>query len=300
MSARFRGALFAWLVGFAAASGEATFAQDRPLLVCSTTQVADFARQLVGDRWEVRSVLGSGQDPHTYEVKNDDAALVGRAKLCAENGWNLEGGDWMKRLAENAHKPLVTCVDGVPPILLDHHGQRVHDPHAWFDPTNAWQYVKNLRDAMAKLDPDHKDEYFRRAEAYQFQLVALDGWVRRQVGLIPAERRVLVTHHDAFGYFCQRYGLIPHSPQGWTTGELTDVNMEQRQAVVNSIRELQVKAIFVETTLNRQLLQRIAEDAGVTIGGELYSDAMGPPGSAGETYIGMIRENVITIVEALQ
>ena len=273
---------------------------ERPLLVCSTTQVADFARQLVGDDWEVRSVLGSGQDPHTYEVNTEDAALVNRATLCAENGWNLEGGNWMKQIAESANKPLVTCVTGVKPNMLDHHGKSIQDPHAWFDPANAWQYVKNLRDALAKIDPKNRDAYFSRSEAYQFQLVALDGWIRRQVGLIPAERRVLVTHHDAFGYFCQRYRFQAHSPQGWTTGELTDVSLEQRQAVVERIRALGVKAIFIETTLNRELLQQIANDAAVQIGGELYSDAMGAPGTAGESYIGMMRENVVTIIAALK
>jgi manganese/iron transport system substrate-binding protein len=206
----------------------------------------------------------------------------------------------MRRVAETANKPLVTCVTGVSPNMLEHKGESIRDPHAWFDPANAWQYTKNLRDALAKIDPERKNEYFRRAEAYQFQLIALDGWIRREVGAIPAERRVLVTHHDAFGYFCSRYHFEAHSPQGWTTGELTDVSLEQRQAVVAKIRELGVKAIFVETSLNREMLQQIASDAGVTIGGSLYSDAMGPPDSAGESYIGMMRENVVTIINALK
>lgn len=273
---------------------------DRPMIVCSTTQVADFARQLVGDAWEVRSVLGPAQDPHTYEVKNDDAALVNRATLCAQNGWNLEGGGWMEHLADTANKPIVTCVAGVPPIELEHNGETISDPHAWFDPANAWQYVKNLRDALAQTDPEHRDDYFRRAEAYQFQLIALDGWIRRQVGSIPAERRVLVTHHDAFGYFCRKYRFQAHSPQGWTTGEIVDVSIDKRQEVVDRIRELGVKAIFIETTLNRELLQQIADEAGVKIGGSLYSDAMGPPDSAGESYLGMMRENVLTIIDALK
>ncbi len=288
------------LLGICFCGGAAAQDADRPLVVCSTTQVADFARQLVGDEWDVRSVLGPGQDPHTYAVTTDDAALVNRATLCAENGWNLEGGAWMSRLAETANKPLVTCVAGVQPNMVDHNGHSIQDPHAWFDPANAWQYVKNIRDALAKIDPENRNDYFSRAEAYQFQLVAIDGWIRRQVGSIPAGRRVLVTHHDAFGYFCRRYRFQAHSPQGWTTGELTDVSLEQRQAVVARIRELGVKAIFIETTLNRELLQQIANDAGAKIGGELYSDAMGPPDSAGETYIGMMRENVITIVDALK
>jgi manganese/iron transport system substrate-binding protein len=274
---------------------------DKKLVViCSTTQVADLARQVIGDRWEVQCVLGAEEDPHTYEVGADDNAAVSRADLCLENGWNLEGNQWMRRMAENANKPIVTCVEGVTPIQLDEHGQTVMDPHAWFDPANAWIYVKNIRDAVSKLDPPHASEYAARAELYKFQLEALNRWIQQQVNQIPKNRRVLVTHHDAFGYFCKKYGFRPASPIGWTTAELVDVSLEQRQEVVRKIRETGVKAIFVETSLNKELLVQIADEAGVAIGGRLYSDAMGSAESAGATYIGMMRENVLIIVNNLK
>ncbi len=269
-------------------------------IVCSTTQVADFARQVVGDRWKVICVLEPGEDPHTYEVGADDKVTISKADLCAENGWNLEGHDWMKTLAKEASKPIVTCVNGVGHLQMEARGQSVKDPHAWLDPRNAIIYVNNLRDAICQLDPAHAGEYRARAELYTRQLALLNGWVKKTVSEIPANRRLLVTHHDAFGYFCNAFNFKAASPLGWTTAELSEVTAAQRQIVVERIRELGVKAVFVENSTNRQLIAGIAQDAGVIVGGELYADAMGPAGSAGETYIGMMRENVLAIVNALK
>lgn len=274
--------------------------QPKKVIVCSTTQVADFARNIVGDRWEVICVLGPAEDPHTYEVGADDGVAVSRADLCAENGWNLEGHDWMNKLAKSAGKPIITCVNGVEPLKTAGDGEHVYDPHAWFNPKNAIIYVNNICDAICQMDPEHTAEYRARQELYIRQLNLLTGWVRKTVNEIPANQRLLVTHHDAFGYFCEAFNFKSVSPLGWTTAELTEVTPDQRQKVVKQIREAGVKAIFVETSINRQLLEGISRDAGVRIGGELYSDAMGSAGSAGETYIGMIRENVLTIVQALK
>ncbi len=269
-------------------------------IVCSTTQTADFARQVVGDRWEVLCVLGAGEDPHTYRPGNDDALNVGRADLCIENGWHLEGNDWMNTLAKNAGKPIITCVDAVAPIDLEGDGETKNDPHAWFDPKNAWIYTKNIRDAVTALDPANASEYAARAELYQTQLRSLDKWIEKQVNDIPAARRVLVSHHDAFGYFCKKFRFKAISPVGWTTSELAGVSLNRRQEIIQDIQRLGVKSIFVETSINSETLEGIAQDAGIEIGGKLYSDAMGPEGSAAETYLGMMRENVLTIVSALR
>ena len=271
---------------------------SKPMMVCSTTQCADFARQVVGDRWEVHSVLGPGQDPHSYEPRVADSDTVNRADLCVRNGWNLEGHEWMKTLATNAGKPLVTCTTNVEPLMTNEDNP-VQDPHAWFNPANAWKYVKQIRDEVCRLDPDHADEYMARAELYRNQLGTLESWIKMQVNAV-AEPRVLVTHHDAFGYFCNRYGFEAVSPVGWTTDEIAGTTISDRQAVVKQIRDLKVRSIFVESTLNRQMIEAIADEAGVEVGGELYSDAMGGPGTAGETYIGMMRENVLKIVEGLR
>jgi manganese/iron transport system substrate-binding protein len=291
------------LIGFSLIAHSALSQEENAkqlVAVCSTTQVADFTRNIVGDRWEVVCVLAPGEDPHTYEIGADDSLAVKRADLCLENGWNLEGHSWMSKLATNAGKPIVTCINGVEPLDIELDGETTKDPHAWFDTKNAMIYVNNIKQAVIKIDPENKTEYEARAKLYLIQLRALNQWVAEQVNAIPKARRILVTHHDAFGYFSQAYGFQAISPVGWTTGELAGVSIDQKRKIVDQIRELGVKSIFVETTINRELLDDIARETGIKVGGELYSDAMGGEGSAGETYIGMMRENVLTIVKHLK
>lgn len=286
-------------------------AEDGPkkVIVCSTTQIADFARQIVGDRCEVTCILEPGQDPHLHQITERDKRLVAEAHLLLENGWHLEGKEWMRTMAKSAGKEqsLVTCVTGIQPVELaeaDETGKPVlvDDPHAWFSPKNAAVYVRNILNGVEQIEPDHKDEFRARAKLYLEQLRTLDLWTTRQFNVIPPNRRVLVTSHDAFNYFCQAYNFKSASPEGWSTaGEVgAGVTSGSQQATIDSIKRHGVKAIFVETSVNKKLIRSIAEEAGVEIGGELYSDSMGAPGSAGETYVGMMRENVLTIVNALK
>ncbi|MEQ8785295.1 MAG: zinc ABC transporter substrate-binding protein [Pirellulaceae bacterium] len=293
-------ALLALVVG--AGQGVAQESESKPLIVASTTQVADFARQIVGDRWEVVSILAPGTDPHVYEIEPTDTRLVARADLCLENGWHLEGKDWMKTLASNAGKKLITCVEGVEPIELADSGQTFEDPHAWFSPRNAAIYVRNILRAVIEADPAHETEYRARADLYLSQLRTLHLWAQNELNAIPADKRILVTSHDAFNYFCREYGFKSAAPAGWSTSDEigAGVTTERRLLAVDSIRKFGVKAIFVETSVNPAMIREIAKDAGVKIGGQLYSDSMGAPGTAGETYLGMLRENILTIVHALK
>ena len=181
------------------------------------------------------------------------------------------------------------------------------DPHAWFSPKNVAVYVNNIVKGFVQFDPDGKKEYEARATLFLQQLRVLDSWVRQQLNRIPTQRRILVTTHDAFNYFCTEFKLnannnfLSIAPVGWSTGAEVGGGMtpERRRKVVQSIKESGAPALFVETTINPKQIREIAKETGVKIGGELYSDSMGPEGSAGETYIGMMRENVILIVNAL-
>ncbi len=274
----------------------------KPVLVCSTTQIADFARQVVGDSCEVHCVLAPGADPHTYMPTPGDAKLVLKADLCLQNGLNLEGKNWMQTLAKDAGKPILTCTDGLQPIELEESGQKISDPHSWFSPRNAAIYVNNIVRGVSRLDPPRKTDYEARAKLYLQQLRVLDSWIREQFNSIPIDKRILVTSHDAFNYFAKEYGFKNRAPVGWSTGAEVGagVTPERRKQVIESIRSFGVKAVFVETSVNPKLVREIATEAGVKIGGELYSDSMGTAGSAGESYIGMMRENVLTIANSFK
>ncbi|MBC8019439.1 MAG: zinc ABC transporter substrate-binding protein [Verrucomicrobia bacterium] len=278
------------------------------VVVASTTQIADFARQIAGDRLTVRSILAPGADPHTYQPTPDDVQIVLGAALCLENGLHLEGKNWMASLAKDAGKPLVTVTRGMTPLAIKSAGQSIPDPHSWFTPRNAALYVNNIVTALERLDPAGAGEYRMRAKLYLQQLRVLDTWISEQVNRIPPQRRILITTHDAFNYFCREYRFNPDNdylsiaPVGWSTGSEVGAGMtpERHRLVVESIRKAGARAMFVETTINPKQIRELARETGVKIGGELYSDSMGPAGSAGETYIGMMRENVLLIVQALQ
>jgi ABC-type Zn uptake system ZnuABC Zn-binding protein ZnuA len=275
---------------------------DKLFILCSTTQVADFTRQVVGDRCKVLSVLAPGSDPNTYQPTTGDAKLANEADLCLQNGYHLEGKNWMGTLAKDAGKPVVTCAEGVDPIFIEAKGETIRDPHTWFTPKNAAVYINNIVAAVTKLDPEGKDEYSARANLYLKQLRSLDAWIREQFNAIPVEKRILVTSHDAFNYFATEYGFKNNSPVGWSTGSEMGAGMTPSRyaLVVDSIKKLGVKALFIETSVNPKLIREIGQAAGVKIGGRLYSDSMGEKGSAGEFYIGMMRENVLTICLALK
>ncbi len=303
-----RAKLVALLIAVAVFSGQICQAADSDgkkfVAFCSTTQIADFTRQIVGDRWEVQCVLAPGQDPHLYEPTTNDTAAARKADLCLQNGLHLEGGNWMETLARTADKKLVACTDRVEPLIITEGEEqlKVQDPHAWFTPHNAVIYVQNITKAVCEADPDNASEYEARAELYTRQLGALHVWIQSRFNAIPVEQRILVTSHDAFNYFCKAYGFTSAAPVGWSTGQEVggDVTFARMKETVDSIKKFGVKAIFVETSVNRTLIEEIAKQANVKIGGTLYSDSMGAAGSAGETYIGMMRENVLKISAALK
>ncbi len=300
--------LMALIMVISTGGGTPVSAFKKPVVVVSTTQIVDFARQVAGDHAVVQSILAPGADPHTYNVTPKDVQTVLKADLCIENGLHLEGKSWMKTLAADAGKPLVTATDGIKPLVIQEKKQTLPDPHAWFSPQNAAVYVNNIIKALAGIDPEHKDAYQARGKLYLQQLRVLDAWIREQVSTIPARQRILVTTHDAFNYYCREYNFnegndfLSIAPVGWSTGAEVGAGMtpERRQTVVGSIKESGAPAIFVETTINPKQIREIAQETGVKIGGELYSDSMGPENSAGETYIGMMRENTLLIVRALK
>jgi manganese/zinc/iron transport system substrate-binding protein len=293
------------LVALATVGGERVAAQgDAVRVVATTTQAADLARNVGGDRVEVQSIMGPGVDPHLYRASEGDLLTMFEADVILYNGLNLEGQmeEILDSLAED--RPVVALGEAVPEEmrLQSEQYQGEFDPHIWFDPTR-WSFaVQATATALAEFDPDDAAVYQANAAAYVAQIQALDAESMAQISSIPQEQRVLITAHDAFNYFGDRYGVEVIGIQGISTE--TEAGIADLQAVADLIVQRQIQAIFVESTISPATIEAVqgaVRDRGaeIVIGGQLYSDAMGEGGTPEGTYVGMFRHNVQTIGAAL-
>lgn len=273
-------------------------------IVATTGMIGDMVTQVAGEHATVHTLIGSGIDPHLYKPTRDDVATLMRADVIFYNGLLLEGKmtDVLIKLARSGK--LVHAVTELIPqdYLIDVDGSSHHDPHVWMD-VSAWkQATLAVSEALAEFDPPHADAYRSNARRYMDRLEELDGWVREQIASIPPERRVLITAHDAFGYFGRAYGIEVHGIQGISTE--SEAGLQDIQRLVDLIVSRRIPAVFVETSVADKNVRALVEGArakghSVQIGGELFSDAMGTPGTPQGTYVGMIEHNVRTIVQAL-
>jgi zinc/manganese transport system substrate-binding protein len=265
-------------------------------VVATTTQVADFVRNVGGNRVDVHGILSTNADPHDYEPRPSDVAAVADAPVVFKSGGDIDG--WLDELIENAggdHR-VVTLIDSVHTIQ-DEHGET--DPHWWENPRNVARAVAVLRDALIEADPSGRKSYERNAGAYLGKLEALDREIADCMRRVPADKRKLVTTHDALSYFADRYdvevvgALIPSlSTQAQPSAR--DIN-----ELVDQIRREGVEAIFPETALNDRLESAVSREAGAQVGGQLWADALGPKGSGAETYLAAMRKNTGTMAEGM-
>jgi ABC-type Zn uptake system ZnuABC Zn-binding protein ZnuA len=260
-------------------------------VVATTPVVADFAGQVAGDRFDVKRLLAPNADPHEYEPRPSDAAAVADADLVLRSGGDLD--EWVGELIDSSGSDadVVTLIDSVTPIEGTGEDEGDLDPHWWHDPANALAAVRAIRDALTKADPGGREDYARNAAAYEKELRSLDADIRKCMDDIPAAQRKLVTTHDALGYFAKRYGVevigtvIPSlstegQPSAGDTAKLID-----------QIKEEDVKVVFAESSVNSKVEDAIARDAGARVGGKLWADTLGPPGSSGETYLMALAAN---------
>ncbi len=282
-----------------AAAGQA------PLRVVTTTgMIADAARNVAGNRAGVTALMGEGVDPHLYKASPADARLLAEADLILYNGLHLEGrmADVLVRMARS--RPTVQVTESIPENQLreppEFKGQ--YDPHVWFDVSLWMKVVERTRDALTELDPQGREAFQANAARHLQELEALHTWCREELARVPRERRVLVTAHDAFGYFGRAYGLEVLGIQGISTD--SEPSIQDINRLVDLLVERRVPAVFVESSVPRKTIEALVEGArarghSVAIGGELFSDAMGRAGTPAGTYVGMVRHNVNTIVRAL-
>ena len=299
-----------FLVGAAALFGlvAAAFpalAQTPTKVVATTSQVADLVRNVVGDVASVTGLLGEGVDPHLYKLTRSDIGQLTQADIIFYNGLLLEGKmtDALIRIASSG-KPVVAVTEklGDEFLLAPEGFEGQFDPHVWMDVTAWMRAVEVVRDRMAEFRPAAAERFNANAAQYLQQLKALDAYARQTLAQVPEPSRVLITAHDAFNYFGRAYGFDVIGIQGISTE--SEAGLRRIEELVKLLVDRKISAVFVETTVSDRNVRALIEGAKarghvVRIGGELYSDAMGPPGTYEGTYIGMIDHNVTTIARAL-
>lgn len=274
-------------------------------VVATTNIVGDLVRTIGGPNVEVEALMGPGIDPHLYKASAGDVRRMSSAEAIFYSGVHLEGkmSEVLERMGERGMRTVAVAECVPEENLIESTGfSGLHDPHVWFDVALWSQTVGCVVETLAVLDPDHADAYRERAASYVNELVALDGWVRERVEDLAPEQRVLVTAHDAFGYFGRAYGFEVRGLLGVSTA--SEAGTSDVQNLAGFIVEHEIPAIFVETSVPPRYVQALQEAVrargfGVEIGGSLYSDALGNPGTPAGTYAGTVRANVETIVTAL-
>jgi zinc/manganese transport system substrate-binding protein len=283
------------LAGCGGDDGAAT-AAGKVTVVATTTQAADFARNVAGSQADVVQMLAANADPHEYEVRPQDVEALTRADLIVRSGGDVD--DWLDDAIQGAgtDAPVVTLSDGVQTLPSDEEGS-AFDPHWWQDPRNAATAVGEIKKALDTADPSHRAAYDRNAAAYTAKLNTLDKAVAACIDKVPADQRKLVTTHDALAYYAKRYGIDVIGtviPSLTTKGQ---PSAGETAALVKTIREQGVKAIFAESSVNPKVEAAIAQETGAKVGKALWADTLGPAGSDGATYLGSIESNTRAMVD---
>jgi manganese/zinc/iron transport system substrate-binding protein len=282
-----------------------TSAGGKKLIVTTTNILGDVVNEIVGDSAEVKSLMGPGVDPHLYKPSQGDIELLSRANIIVYNGLHLEGK--MQEILEKIgrQKPTISAGAGLTKGELQYPAQlkSAPDPHIWFDVALWSKAVNHVSRQLAKHNSTNSAYYQQRSQAYVRELESLDIWVKEQVNSIPQNRRILITAHDAFGYFGTAYGIEVKGLQGIST--MSEYGIKDIQDMTELISSRNIPAVFVETSVPRKALEAVVAGCKqrghqVSIGGSLYSDALGSAESGGGTYIGMVKSNVNTIVKALR
>ncbi len=286
------------------ARAEDDFSQ-RPIRVVTTIgMITDVVENVGGKRVEVTGLMGPGVDPHLYKASENDVLDFDQADIIFYNGLHLEAGmaKVLERISE--FRRVVAVTDGIDRQLLlaPAEFEGAYDPHVWFDVSMWMQTVNVVHDTLITMDPQNAAYYEQNAANYLQQLEALDRYVQEQAERVPAEQRVLVTAHDAFNYFGRAYGFEVRGLQGISTA--TESSTSDVTELAEFIFERHIPAIFIETSVPQRNVEAVqaaveARGSSLTIGGELFSDAMGNPGTEEGTYFGMVRHNIDTIVSAL-
>ncbi len=287
------------LTAFALAGSGAgrAFAADPIPVVTTFSILADMASQVGGEDAAVRSLVPADADAHVWEPKPADLRAVQGAQVLIENGLGLEG--WMTRMPRAAgfKGQLVTATQNVAALTIVEDGRRVVDPHAWQDPRNGVLYVRAIAAALATADRNRAAAIQARATAYIGEIEQTDRWIADRIGAVPVAKRRILTSHDAFGYYCARYGITLRAIQGISTqGE---PSAREIARLITLVRRENIRAVFIENMSSARLTQAVARETGATIGDPLYADALSPPDGPAPSYLAMLRHNTALFAAAM-
>ncbi len=289
--------IFTAVTLFTSCSDKEKFKSGKIVAVSSITIISDVVKNIGGDKIETRSICGVGIDPHTYKARPNDPKMISESDIVFINGFALE--HWIEEMVSNAggSKKVVTVTNGLTP-MTDEKGYGDPDPHAWFNIQNVKTYASNIAKALIEIDKPNVIYYTQNLERYLSKLDSLDAWIKKEIPIIPQEKRVLITSHDAFRYFGVAYGLEVKGLQGISTE--AKAQTEDVKKLIDLIKERKLRSVFIETSVNPKLLEEISKESGATVGGTLFSDSVGDEGTFEGTYIGAVTHNVNTIVKALK
>ena len=294
---------------------------EQPIPVVATFSIlGNMVERIGGEHIALTTLVGPEGDTHVYQPTPKAARSVAEADLLFMNGLEFEG--WLERLAEAASfdGAMVVATTGVSPIAFeehedddhgDHAGHDEHDehdehaghdhgtfdPHAWQSLDNAVIYANNIAAGLAQADPANASEYYTNRAAFVAEIVALKSDIDAMMAALPADKRTVVTPHDAFGYFAEAYDLTFEAPQGMSTE--SEVSAADVAALITQIRRESISAVFIESITDNRMMEQIANETGATIGGTLYSDALSGETGPASTYLDMMRHNATTLSEAL-
>ncbi|MFC0471966.1 metal ABC transporter substrate-binding protein [Halalkalibacter kiskunsagensis] len=264
-------------------------------ITTSFSILGDIVAEIIGERGTVEYLVPIGEEPHEYEPIPSDFQKASDSDVFYVNGFSLEG--WLEKLVGNVGDvPVVTVSEGITPILLE--GSEDEDPHAWLSVENVKVYVEDIVEDLVERDPSGEETYRTNAEAYLTELDDLQDWIKAEVEAVPEENRVIVVTENAFKYFGEAYGFQTEGV--WELNSHEEGTPSQIARVIDFVSDQNIPAIFVETTVDKRYMERISEDTGIEIAGEVYTDAVGQEGSGAETYVLMMKHNVETFVSGLK
>lgn len=281
-------------------TGWSSIAVARPVqVIASFSILGDLVRQVGGDHIVVTTLVGPDSDAHVFQPTPKDARYVAQADMVVINGLGFEG--WIERLISNSgyQGHVLTASEGIPHVLsLMEDGVQIPDPHAWQDLNNGLVYVRNITEGLIRVDPDHAADYRQNARKLSEELAMLDRDLRQRITAIPASKRMVITSHDAFGYFAHAYGVKFLAPVGMNTED--EPGAGELAILIRQIRDSHIRALFLENMTNPALIRQLADETGIRMGPTLYADALSSADGPAASYQAMFQYNVDVLVAGMK